>query len=325
MSEVPQFDIQLSDIQAAAERTSDIVHRTPVFTSRTFDALAGASVFFKCENFQRGGAFKIRGASNFIRSIPHDELPRGVVTYSSGNHGQAVAIAAEWHAIPATIVMPADAPASKLEATRAHHAHIVTYVRATEDREAIGQRIASRTGATVVPPYDHPWTIAGQGTAALELLNEVADLDALVVPIGGGGLISGSSIAAHAILPGIRIFGVEPEQGNDTLLSLRAGERIAIPLPDTIADGLRATKPGAVTFPIVQKHVEDILLVSDSEIRDALKFLLTRMKMLVEPSGAASAAAVIHGKLPQTARRIGVILSGGNVDLDYLRTLETGL
>src|SRR5580698_10370339 len=255
--------IQLSEIQAASERTAGIVRRTPVFTSRTFDALANARVFFKCENFQRGGAFKIRGASNFVLSIPDADLHRGVVTYSSGNHGQAVAIAAAERGIAAAIVMPADAPALKLAATRAHGARIVTYDRATEDREAIAQRIAEETGATIVPPYDHLWTITGQGTAALELLDEIPDLDALVVPIGGGGLIAGSSIAAHSIRPAILIFGVEPEAGNDTLLSLRTGQRTAVPLPETIADGLRATKPGALTFPIVQKHVMDILLVSD--------------------------------------------------------------
>jgi threonine dehydratase len=308
-------EIELFDIQAAALRTRALVHRTPVFTSRSFDALAGAQVYFKCENFQRGGAFKIRGASNFVLSIPEDELPRGVITYSSGNHGQAVAIVAESAGIAATIVMPADAPASKSAATRAHGARIVTYDRATEDREAIAQRIASETGATIVPPYDHPWTIAGQGTAALELLDEVPDLDALVVPIGGGGLISGSAIAAHTLRPGIRIYGVEPERGNDTLLSLRVGERKTIPLPDTMADGLRATKPGTLTFPIVQKHVEDIALVSDVEIREAMRFLLERMKILVEPSGAATAAAVMQRKLPCGLQRIGVILSGGNVDL----------
>jgi threonine dehydratase len=308
-------EIQLADIQAAAQRTRGLVHRTPVFTSRTFDALAGSSVFFKCENLQRGGAFKIRGAANFVLSIPKDDLPRGVVTYSSGNHGQAVSIAAEAVGIPATIVMPADAPASKFAATRAHGARIVTYNRSTEDRESIGLRISQETGATIVPPYDHLWTITGQGTAALELLDEIPDLDALVVPIGGGGLISGSSIAAHTIRPGIRIFGVEPALGNDTLLSIRAGERIGIPLPETIADGLRATKPGAITFPIVQKHVEDIFLVSDGEIRDAMNFLLTRMKILVEPSGAASAAAVMQRELPPGVQKIGVILSGGNVDL----------
>jgi threonine dehydratase len=314
-------EIRFSDIQAASERTRDIVRHTPVFTSRIFDSLAGASVFFKCENFQRGGAFKIRGAANFILSIPKDALPRGVVTYSSGNHGQAVAIAAESAGIPATIVMPADAPASKLAATRAHSARIVTYDRAAEDREAIAQQIARETGATIVPPYDHAWTIAGQGTAVLEVLAEAPDLDALVIPIGGGGLISGSSIAAHAIRAGIRVFGVEPEQGNDTLLSLRAGSRVEIPLPETIADGLRATKPGALTFPLIQKHVEDIVLVSDSEIRIAMQFLLTRMKILVEPSGAASAAAVLHHKIPRDIRRAGVMLSGGNMDLEYLQTL----
>jgi threonine dehydratase len=321
MSQIHISDVQLADIQTAAERTRHIVRRTPVFTSRTFDALSGASVFFKCENFQRGGAFKIRGAANFILSIPQDDLGRGVVTYSSGNHGQAVAITAASLGIPATIVMPADAPAMKLAATRTHGARIVTYDRATEDREAIGQRIARETGATLVPPYDHAWTIAGQGTAALELLEEAPDLDALAIPIGGGGLISGSSIAAHAVRAGIRVFGVEPEHGNDTLLSFRAGSRVEIPLPETIADGLRATKPGALTFPIVQKHVEDIALVSDSEIRAAMQFLLTRMKILVEPSGAASAAAVLHHKLPPDIRRIGVVLSGGNVDLADLRTL----
>jgi threonine dehydratase len=309
-------EILFPDIQAAAERTRHIVRRTPVFTSRTFDSLAGASVFFKCENLQRGGAFKIRGAANFILSIPKDALPRGVVTYSSGNHGQAVAIAAESLGIPATIVMPADAPALKLAATQARGARIVTYDRAAEDREAIAQRIAQETGATIVPPYDHAWTIAGQGTAALELLDETPDLDALVIPIGGGGLISGSAIAAHAIRAGIRVFGVEPEQGNDTLLSLRAGSRVEIPLPETVADGLRATKPGALTFPVIQHHVEDIVLVSDSEIRAAMKFLLTRMKILVEPSGAASAAAVLHRKILPDIGRIGVILTGGNVDLE---------
>jgi threonine dehydratase len=308
-------EISFADIKAAAERTRLLAHRTPVFTSRTFDALTGAQVFFKCENFQRGGAFKIRGASNFILSMSPADLPRGVITYSSGNHGQAVAIAAESVGITATIVMPTDAPASKMAATRGHGARIVTYNRATEDREAIGQKIADETGATIVPPYDHPWTIAGQGTAALELLTEIPDLDALVVPIGGGGLISGSSIAAHAMRPGVRIFGVEPEHGNDALLSLRAGQRISVPLPETIADGLRASKPGALTFPIIQKHVEDIALVTDTEIRDAMQFLLTRMKMLVEPSGAASAAAVMTRRI--SAPRLGVILSGGNVDLPF--------
>ncbi len=245
-----------------------------------------------------------------------------MVSYSSGNHAQAVALAAASVGIPATIVMPADAPKSKLEATRGYGARVVTYDRMTGNREAIGRQISEETGATLVPPYDHPWTIAGQGTAALEFLEQAADLDALVVPIGGGGLISGCSIAAKALRPDIRIFGVEPEDGNDTYLSLRAGSRVEIPMPATIADGLRATKPGAITFPIIQKHVEEVVLVSDAEIRDAMRFVITRMKMLVEPSGAASIAAVFHRKLPAGLKRIGVIVSGGNVDLEFLRTLE---
>jgi threonine dehydratase len=313
--------IELSDIRAAAERIRGIAHRTPVFTSRTLDDLAGAHVFFKCENFQRGGAFKIRGASNFIYSILKDELSRGVVTYSSGNHAQAVAIAAASVGIKATIVMPQDAPKSKLTATRGYGAEVVTYDRLTGNREAIGKRISEESGATIVPPYDHPWTIAGQGTAALELLEEVPDLEALVVCIGGGGLTSGCSIAAKALKPDILVFGVEPEDGNDTYLSFRAGSRVEIPTPQTIADGLRAQKPGAITFPIIQRNVEDILLVTDDEIRETMKFLLTRMKMVVEPSGAVPAAALFHHKLPKGPRKIGAIVSGGNVDLELLQTL----
>ena len=314
-------DIQLEDIRQAAERIRDVAHKTPVLTSRSFDAVAGARVFFKCENFQRGGAFKIRGATNFVYSIPPDQLPRGVVTYSSGNHAQAVAIAAASVQTPATIVMPADAPRSKLEATRGYGAHVVTYDRMTGSREAIGRKIAEETGATLIPPYDHPWTIAGQGTVALEFLEEIADLDALVVPIGGGGLISGCAVAAKALRPSIRIFGIEPEDGNDTFLSFRAGSRVEIPMPQTIADGLRATKPGAITFPLVQEFVEDIVLVTDEEIRETMKFLLTRMKMLVEPSGAATAAALYHRKLPADLERVGAVLSGGNVDLEFVQTL----
>lgn len=315
-------EIQLTDIQSAAERIRNIAHRTPVFTSRSFDALAGANAFFKCENLQCGGAFKIRGASNFIYSIPKDQLPRGVVAYSSGNHAQAVAIAAASVGTTATIVMPTDAPKSKIAATRGYGARIVFYDRAKEDREVVGKRVAEESGATLVPPYDHPWTIAGQGTAALELLADVPDLDALVVPVGGGGLISGSAIAAKALKPGIQVFGVEPEDGNDTYLSLRAGRRVEIPAPQTIADGLRAAKPGALTFPIVQKLVHDIVLVNDAQILRAVKFLLTRMKILVEPSGAAPAAVLLEHKLAGDARRVGVILSGGNVDLEVLKTLE---
>jgi threonine dehydratase len=314
-------DITIDDIQGAAERIRDIAHRTPIVTSRTFDELAGSSVFFKCENFQRGGAFKIRGASNFVYSIPKDDLHRGVVSYSSGNHAQAVAIAAASVEIPATIVMPADAPKSKLEATRGYGARVVTYDRMLGNRETIGRKIADETGATLVPPYDHPWTIAGQGTTALELLEEVPDLDTLIVCIGGGGLMSGCAIAAKALRPEIRIFGVEPADGNDTYLSFRAHTRVEIPMPLTVADGLRATKPGELTLPIIQKHVEDVVLVSDKEIRETMRFLLTRMKILVEPSGAVAAAAVFHHKLPPGLGKTGVIVSGGNVDLEFFQTI----
>ena len=316
------MDVQFTDIQAAAQRIGGIAHRTPVFTSHTFDSLAGAKVFFKCENLQRGGAFKIRGAANFVYSIRKDQLERGVVGFSSGNHAQAVAIAAGSVGAPATIVMPADAPALKLEATRGYGARVVTYDRATESREAISERISCESGATLIPPFDHPWIVAGQGTATLEFLQEIADLDALVVPIGGGGLISGSAIAAKALRPSIRVFGVEPQDANDTFLSLRAGSRVEIPQPHTIADGLRAPKPGAITFPIIQKLVEDVILVSDQEIRNGMKFLLTRMKIVVEPSGAVTAAALLGRKLPAGIQRVGGILSGGNVDLEILRSLS---
>ncbi|HEX5431011.1 MAG TPA: pyridoxal-phosphate dependent enzyme [Bryobacteraceae bacterium] len=306
----------LDEIRAASARIRPIAKRTPVLTSRGFNAQAGIDAFFKCENFQTGGAFKIRGASNFIAQLTREQLARGVVAYSSGNHAQAVAIAAKAAGAKATLVMPLDAPRAKLEATRAQGAEIVSYDRLKQDRTAIGKKIAEDTGAALVPPFDHPWTIAGQGTAALELLEEIPDLNALVVPVGGGGLISGCSIAAKGLNPRIRIFGVEPEAGNDTFLSFAAGRRVEIPTPDTIADGLRAHCPGELTFPIVQRHVERIVLVSDDQIRAAMKFLLTRMKILVEPSGAVGAAAALCGKLPAGLGRTGIVLSGGNVDLE---------
>lgn len=289
-----------------------------MMTSRTFDAAAGAAAFFKCENLQRGGSFKIRGASNFVFLIEPKKLAAGVVAYSSGNHAQAVAIAAEFAGVPATLVMPADAPRSKVEATRAHGATIVIYDRLRESREAIGSRISEETGATLVPPYDHPWTIMGQGTAALELLEEAPQLDAIIAPVGGGGLLAGCAIIARSINPKIRIFGAEPEDANDTLLSLRAGERVEIAPPRTLADGLRATTPGRLTFPVLKRLVEDIVLVSEEEIRSAMRYLLTRLKILVEPSGAVPAAAVLCRKLPKDVRSVGIILSGGNVDLDVL-------
>src|SRR5579872_1185945 len=313
--------VTIDDIRAAAQRIKPIARRTPVLNSHSFDREAGAKVFFKCENMQKGGAFKIRGAANFIYSIPEPDRVRGVVAFSSGNHAQAVAIAAQSLGIPATLAMPLDAPRAKVEATRARGAKIVTYDRFREDRVAIGKKLAEETGATLVPPYDHPWTLAGQGTAALELMEEIPELDAIVVCIGGGGLMSGSAIAAKSLNPKIRVIGVEPADANDTLLSLEAGKRVEIPPPATIADGLRAQIPGELTFPIVQRLVNQIVLVSEDEIRATLKFLLSRLKILTEPSGAVSAAPVLFKKLPPGVKRVGVVLSGGNVDYELLAGL----
>jgi threonine dehydratase len=313
-------DVSALMVRDAEARIRPLVRRTPVFSSASVDRAAGVEVHFKCENLQRGGAFKIRGAFNLILSIPVEELPRGVVAFSSGNHAQAVAIAAAHVGATATIVMPADAPRGKLEATRNRGAHVVTYDRRRESREAIADQILKETGATLVPPFDHPLVIAGQGTAALELLDALPRLDALVAPVGGGGLLAGCATIAKAINPDSRIFGAEPERANDTYLSFKAGHPAEIPLPDTIADGLRAPKPGAITFPILQRHVEQIALVSEDGIRDTVKFLLTRMKLLVEPSGAVAAAAVLHHKLPKDLHSVGVILSGGNVDFEELKT-----
>ena len=313
--------ISFADVEAAAKRIQGVARRTPVFTSKTFDALASTQAFFKCENFQPGGAFKIRGGANAVLAIPEADRARGVVAFSSGNHAQAVAIAARHCGIPATIVMPDDAPASKIDATRGYGARVVIYDRMKEDRIAIGRAIAAETGATLIPPFDHPHVMAGQGTAALELLDEVPDLDALVVCMSGGGLISGCAVAAKHLRPSIRIFGVEPVDGNDIYLSLRAGHRVTIPPPRTIADGLRVTSPGELTFPIIQELVEDVVLVTDDEIRAAMKFALLRMKMVVEPSGAAAMAAVMHRKVPQGLGRTGIIVSGGNVDYEMLASL----
>lgn len=324
MSGIGLDEIELVDVRKAAMRIKDFVHQTPVLTSRLFDGVAGAECFLKCENFQRGGAFKIRGAANFLLSLSPQERRRGVVTFSSGNHGQAVAIAAERLGMAATIVMPRDAPAAKVEATRSHGATTVAYDRLSEDREAIGRRIAGETGAAVLPPYDHPWTIAGQGTAALEFLEQVPELDAIAVCLGGGGLLAGTLIAAKSIKPTIKVFGVEPQLGNDWALSMEAGRRIGIEPPATIADGLRTTKPGEVTFPIVRQMVDGILLVSEEEIKSAMRFLLTRLKIVVEPSGAAAAAAVLNRKVPVGVKKVGVLITGGNVDLDALAEICAG-
>ncbi len=307
--------ITLADIITARERIQNVAQRTPVLTSRTFNGESGHQVFFKCENFQLGGAFKIRGAANFINAIPAADLLRGVVAFSSGNHAQAVAIAAARAGTNATVVMPKDAPKIKADATAARGARIVWYDRFTEDREAVARAVAEQTNATTVPPFDHPLIIAGQGTAAAELLEEIPGLDAIVAPIGGGGLLSGTAVAARGMKSSIRVFGAEPELGNDTWLSFQKGERVTIPTPETIADGLRAPAPGKLTFPIMREHVEQVLLVSEEEILATMRFLLLRMKILVEPSGAVSAAAVLFGKLPKDIGNVGVIISGGNVDL----------
>lgn len=314
-------EITIDSIREAAARIAPLAQRTPVWRSRSFDARAGCEAFFKCENLQKGGAFKIRGAANFVFSIPESDRPRGVVAFSSGNHAQAVAIAARHAGIPATLVMPADAPRSKLEATQAQGARIVLYDRLRESREEIGRRISEETGATLVPPFDHPWIIAGQGTCALELLEQEPELDALVVCLGGGGLLAGCAIAAKALRPSIRVYGVEPEIANDYWLSLRRGEPVEIAPPSTIADGLRTTKPGRWNFPIIQRLADDVLLVSEDEIREAARFILTRMKLVVEPSGAVAAAAVLAGRLPERFARVGIVLSGGNVDLETLAGL----
>jgi len=315
------MSIHLDDIRAAAQRIAPIAHRTPVMTSRLFDERTGVAAFFKCENLQRGGAFKIRGASNAIFLLSSAERARGVVTYSSGNHAQAVAIAAAHCGIAATIVMPEDAPRSKLEATRGYGAKVVLFDRMREDRVVIGEKIAQETGAAIIPPFDDVRIMAGQGTVALELLEQTRGLDSLVVCIGGGGLMSGCAVAAKQLRPHIRIFGVEPEDGNDTFLSLQSGRRVSIDPPQTIADGLRAQAPGQLTLPVIQQHVEQVVLVGEEEIRAAMRFFLTRMKLVVEPSGAVAAAALLHGKLPAGLGRVGVVISGGNVDTELLATL----
>jgi threonine dehydratase len=308
----------IQDIRSAAARIAQLIHRTPVMRSRLFNNAAGAECFFKCENLQRGGAFKMRGAANFLLSLSDRERQRGVVTFSSGNHGQAVAIAAEHLGVPATIVMPSDAPNSKVDATRSHGARIVIYDRQREDREEIGRRISAETGAAVIPPFDHPWTIAGQGTAALELLDDVPDLDAILVSLGGGGLLSGTLIAAKAVNPSIQVFGVEPELANDWDLSIKAHQRIEIPPSTTIADGLRSQKPGKITFPIVERLVDGVSLVTEEEIKATIRFFLTRMKIVVEPSGAVAAAAALHRRIPRELRRVGILITGGNIDLELL-------
>jgi threonine dehydratase len=314
MTQRTDFAIDLHDVQQAAERLRGVANRTPVVTSRTIDALVGGHVFFKCENLQRGGAFKFRGAYNRLVTLSPAERTRGVVAFSSGNHAQGVALAARELGIPATVVMPTDAPPLKTAATAGYGAEIVRYDRLTDDREAIARTLAEQRGLTLVPPYDHPLIMAGQGTAALELVHEVGQLDWLLAPVGGGGLLSGCVIAATGLLPSIKALGVETETSNDWQLSLRAGERIRIDPPDTIADGMRTQQPGALTFPIVQQLAHGVTTVSDAEVVDAMRFLLLRMKLLIEPTGAVPVALLLSGRVDFGGQRVGVILSGGNAD-----------
>jgi threo-3-hydroxy-L-aspartate ammonia-lyase len=301
--------IEPADVEAAAQRLAGIAHRTPVLTSRTLDGIAGASVHLKAENFQRGGAFKFRGAYNKIASLPDDVRSRGVLAFSSGNHAQAVAIAAALLDARATIVMPEDAPQAKLDATRGYGAEVILYDRWRDDREEIGSRLSAERGVALVRPYDDPLVMAGQGTAALELLAEVSDLDVLVAPVGGGGLIAGCATVAKP--RGLRVVGVEPEAGDDTARSLAAGERIQGGVPHTIADGLQAPSPGELTFAVNRELVDEIVTVSDAEIVDAMVFLFDRLKLVVEPSGAVGVAALLAGRID--GARIGIVLSGGNV------------
>ena len=313
--------LNLEKIKEAAARINGRVHRTPVVTSRSFNARAGCEVFFKCENLQRAGAFKIRGATNKILSLSEAEKRRGVAAFSSGNHAQAVALASREAGVSAVIAMPDDAPKAKVAATREYGAEIIFYDRQNQDREAVAIEISQREGRVMVPPYDDYLILAGQGTCGLEFLEEVPDLDALLTPCSGGGLFAGVSTAAKALHPRLRCFAVEPDTADDTQQSFRKGERVSIGPPPTIADGLRVQSPGALTFPILQQTAEDVLTVSDEEIIEAMKFMLIRMKLLVEPSGAAAAAAVFNRKVPANVKRVGVVLSGGNIDQDLLSQL----
>ena len=314
--------ITLDDVRAAAERLDGVANRTPVFTSRTLDERTGARVHLKAECFQRGGAFKFRGAYNAIAMVDAETRARGVLAYSSGNHAQAVAVAARLLGTTATIVMPLDAPPAKLEATRGYGAEIVSYDRWAENREEIGARLATERGLELIRPYDDIRVMAGQGTVALELLEDVPDLDVVVTPVGGGGLIAGCATAAAALRPGIRVVGVEPEAGDDTRRSLEAGRRVRVEIPKTIADGLQTTEPGELTFEVNRLLIDEVLTVNDDEILDAMAFLFDRLKLVTEPSGAVGVAALLAGRV--RGGRIGVVISGGNVGVSRFATLLRG-
>jgi threonine dehydratase len=314
VSPAAAFAATFGDVRAAAARLAGIAHRTPVVTSRTLDERTGAAVFLKCENLQRMGAFKFRGAYNRIVQLDPAERRRGVVAFSSGNHAQGVALSSRLLGVPATIVMPADAPAAKVEATRGYGAEIVTYDRATMNRAEIADSIARERGATIVPPYDDARVIAGQGTVALELMEDVGLLDVLLVCLGGGGLLAGCAMAATGLAPRIAVYGVEPAAGDDWVQSLARGEIVTIPVPQTIADGQQTQAPGKLTWPIVRALCAGVVTVTDDEIRAAMTFAFERLKLVVEPSGASALAALLFGKVDVRGKRVGVTISGGNVD-----------
>ncbi|PUA18653.1 threo-3-hydroxy-L-aspartate ammonia-lyase [Glaciimonas sp. PCH181] len=321
MSSLP---ISFDDIVQAHARIAGAAHRTPVLTSTTANDLSGAQIFFKCENFQRAGAFKFRGAYNAISQFTPEQRAHGVVAFSSGNHAQGIALSAQLLDVKAVIVMPTDAPAIKVAATRGYGAEVVLYDRYTEDREAIGRQLADERSLTLIPPYDHPHIMAGQGTCVKELIEEVGELDFLFVPLGGGGLLSGCSTAAKVMSPGCTVIGVEPEAGNDGQRSFREGKIVHIDTPATIADGAQTQHLGQYTFPVLQKLVDDILTVSDSELVETMKFFAGRMKMVVEPTGCLAAAAAFGKQYDLKGKKVGVVISGGNVDLLRFAALIQG-
>ena len=311
MAELPTY----ADVEAAAARLAGQAHRTPVLRSRTADEILGAQLFFKCENLQRMGAFKFRGAFNALSRFTPEQRKRGVLAFSSGNHAQAIALAARMLGMPAAIVMPHDAPAAKLAATRGYGAEVILYDRFKQDREALSKQVAQERGMTLIPPFDHADVIAGQGTAAKELFEEVGELDHFFVCLGGGGLLSGSLLSARALSPKCKTYGVEPAAGDDGRQSLRSGQRVKIDVPRTIADGAQTQQLGELTFGVIQRDVADIFTATDGQLVAAMRFYAERMKMIVEPTGCLSLAGVLHGGVDLKGARVGILISGGNVDL----------
>lgn len=322
MTETAQ--LQYSDIEQAAARIKGAAHRTPVLTSRTANAMAGAELFFKAENLQRMGAFKFRGAYNAIARFTDEQKRAGVLTYSSGNHAQAIALSSSLMGIKSAIIMPQDAPELKVRATRGYGGEVILYDRYKENREEIGARLAKERGMTLIPPYDHPDVICGQGTAAKELIEDAGQLDVLLVPLGGGGLLAGCALAAATLSPSCKVIGVEPEAGNDGQQSLRSGQIVDIPVPQTIADGAQTTHLGQHNFAVIQRFVDDIVTVSDEQLKATMRFFAERMKIVVEPTGCLAAAAALHGVVPVAGKRVGILISGGNVDLARFAQLVAG-